>query len=115
MIKNRERRQFPRIKAPVVFRYKSPLSGPTVATDISRGGLRMYSDELLEVGKELSLDILLDEKTTVSFHGRVVWKKRLGPRFSANYDIGIEFLDITEEQQKLLGGYLENFGKRKGS
>ncbi|MHC4122168.1 MAG: PilZ domain-containing protein [Planctomycetota bacterium] len=101
-----DRRRFPRINAPVIFRYKSPLSGPVVTTNISRAGLRMYCDEPLEIGKEITLDVLLDENRTISFNGRIVWRKKLESGAYANYDIGIEFLNITKRHQELLTDYL---------
>jgi c-di-GMP-binding flagellar brake protein YcgR len=107
-----DRRRFPRLDASLgVTWYKvSETKGyesarSDVAKNISSLGLCMIVYEKLEVGEQLSLTIELPDKNVVLTTGRVSWIRAFqlsGRDAPVNYDVGIEFLDIKQEDRRIL-------------
>jgi hypothetical protein len=95
-----ERRQFRRIRAPILVRPAGPLAAfnarPPVG-DISAGGLRAYADEVQPVGARLSLDLLFPEGEPAHVLAEVVWVQQLPAGSPARFDIGMRFLEIKPE------------------
>jgi Tfp pilus assembly protein PilZ len=104
-----EKRQFRRVNAPVYFSYAPLLSRPATPLDISPGGLRMYSDEKIRVGKRLDLTITLSDGRIIECQGQVVWVKPLPAGSPARYDIGLGFLKLTKENEQILAEYLAEY------
>ena len=111
---NQERRKFLRLNAlvDVVYNKVSPSQKVEVSLtkNISKGGICLITYEELKVSDNLDLNIYLPEnKIPVHVIGRVAWVKDFiicnipnGKRF----DVGIEFLTITEEDQKKIDKYV---------
>ena len=99
-----ERRRFIRLKTPVLVTYSIPETGDickSVTKDISADGLRMESnDKDIKVSGivELKLEIY-GANNPVHAKGRVVWKKKICLEDNAPYDIGIEFVEIEEDNK----------------
>ena len=98
------RRRYPRIAAPVFYRPAGPdfLHHRRAAVDVSLGGMRVYTDDHLEVGMRLEIDLLLDPDRTTTCWARVAWVEKLADGASAAFDIGLEFLDMSAEDLRLL-------------
>jgi c-di-GMP-binding flagellar brake protein YcgR len=84
---------------------------PTLVTrlrtvDVSPGGARVYSDDRLEVGQKLELDLQVTKERLVSVLARVVWVDELPAGGPAKYDIGLEFLDVPEQLRNRLSQWL---------
>ena len=95
-----EKRRFPRVMAPVFYRMPRILTGKRRVSNLSLVGVRIYSDERLDVGERLELEFFLPEGTTVEALGRVVWIKEMPPREEAVYDVGLEFVELSEDAIK---------------
>lgn len=93
----KERRRFPRLASRVYCRIgKSPSLRQRVS-NISLGGVRIYSDQRLDVGEEVELELHFPNGYSGQGMARVVWIKELPPDSGASYDVGFEFLDLPEE------------------
>ena len=98
------RRRFPRIQAPVFYRPSGPgfLHHRRATTDVSLGGMRVYSDEGLEVGSRVELDLLIGDDIVVRCWARIAWVETLPPGSAASYDTGVEFTDIGDADRAYL-------------
>jgi len=108
-----ERRKFPRLNASVAVEYsiieKYPLKETTVTKNISSGGICLIVYEEIEVNTTLSLKInLADDNDFIETKGKVVWSSEfsLGPDKKQRWDIGIEFLEASEDDQKRVSKYI---------
>lgn len=83
--------------------------------NVSRGGLFLKSDLLLEVGDTVWVSFALpNTSVAIRTRGRVVWVNR-NPDENNPTDragMGIQFLDLTEVEETALTAYLEE--PRKG-
>jgi c-di-GMP-binding flagellar brake protein YcgR len=114
LAKEDDRRQYPRLKAPVFYRptglalLRALRRGKERAVDISLGGVRIYSDDALTLGERLDLDLFLPDDTTLSAKGEVVWVKELPEGSPARYDVGVRFDKMDAHDQSRLGEVLEH-------
>lgn len=106
-----DRRRFPRVKAPVYYRPASILKARHRITNISLGGLRIYSDERLKEGKRLEIELFLPSGHSVEAIARVVWIKELPPDSKAHYDVGLEFISLPPNALQELKSVLEDTSK----
>ena len=102
-----DRRKYPRLNAPIYYRSAQFFSRRTPVVNISLGGIRVYSDEGLKIGKRLELELFLPDKTSIVCTARVVWQKPLPEGAVAKYEVGIEFLEINPDVVERLSKVLE--------
>jgi hypothetical protein len=99
-----ERRKYIRLKTPVPVTCTVPETGSVynaLTKDISTDGLRMESgakDIKVSGIVELKLDIP-GTHNPVHVKGKIVWKKRLSIEDNAPYEIGVEFIEIEEDNK----------------
>lgn len=91
-----DKRRFPRVKAPVLYRPIKLLGPRRRILDISPGGVRIYSDEQLREEDQLELELFLPNGQTIVATARVVWIKRLPPDEDARFDVGLEFTSLPD-------------------
>jgi hypothetical protein len=92
-----DRRQFPRVNAPVFCRpVGKPLFGRRRATDMSLGGMRLYADESPAIGDRLELELFLPDQSEMTCRVEVVWVDELPEGSPARYDVGAKFVDIDD-------------------
>lgn len=77
-------------------------------SDLSLGGVRIYSDEWHNVGELLELEFFLPGGSLIEAIGRVVWIKEMPSRAEALYDVGLEFVELSDAAIKKLKGVLKN-------
>jgi c-di-GMP-binding flagellar brake protein YcgR len=99
---NGERRRFPRLAAPVYYRVAKSEDLRQRVSNISVGGVRIYSDERYEIDQRLELELFFPNNISGKGIARVVWIKELPPGSGAVYDIGLEFLDLPDEAMREL-------------
>ena len=78
--------------------------------DVSLGGMRVYSDERLDVGRSLDVDVMLPHGDPVRLWATVVWVVELGQDGPARYDVGLKFSDMAEGDFQRLAGVLVRSG-----
>lgn len=109
-----QRRRHKRLRVRVSYSPPRFFGPPRMASqkrqisDISLGGVRIFSDEPLMEGKGLHLELHLPLKQEVTATARVVWIKELPPGSEARYDVGLEFIHLPspamDELKTILGG-----------
>jgi c-di-GMP-binding flagellar brake protein YcgR len=99
-----ERRRYRRIQAPVFCRPAGlkMFSRREEAVDVSRGGVRVFSDLAVKVGERLTLELFLAGGEEVSFQAEVVWVEHLTNGGAATYDVGLKFLTLDPDAEALL-------------
>ena len=100
----KERRQFRRVHHEIAVRYHTYGWGESWKTatllNLSAGGIRFRSDELLEPGSQIELQIALPNAAGVlTVHGRVIWSQSVAAQV---HEHGVEFAEATPEQQERL-------------
>jgi PilZ domain len=105
-----ERRQFPRLQAPVLCRPAGLLLRilkPRQSVDVSLGGIRIFSDEPAKVGSLLDLELFVSDHQPFSCTAEVVWVEELAPGAPALYDVGLRFTKLTPQDRERLALVLE--------
>ena len=74
--------------------------------DVSLGGARVYSDELVYVGAQLDLEMVLPDGATVPLGARVVRAHMLPPSGPAFCEVALQFLPMSGEARTQLGRLL---------
>ncbi|MFA5271561.1 MAG: PilZ domain-containing protein [Candidatus Omnitrophota bacterium] len=110
---NTERRKFPRLSISTNVKYSvvkiNSLSDDIPMKNISAAGICIVADEDLQLGTVLSLSVYLpDNDAPIYTKGRVVWKSefKIGYGSKSSYDIGVEFLEIDEEDKQKIFQYV---------
>lgn len=103
-----ERRRYPRLASQVYCRIERSQSLRQRVSNISLGGVRIYSDQRLDVDEKVELELHFPSGFSGKGLARVVWIKELPPTSGASYDVGFEFLDLPEEVVNELKKALEN-------
>jgi c-di-GMP-binding flagellar brake protein YcgR len=108
-----ERRKFPRLNIGIDVKYSvaKPDSEQSEISmkNISAAGICITVDEDLRLSTVLSLQVFMPgNDAPIYTKGRVVWKSefRIGYGSKPRYDIGIEFLDIDEEDREKISQYV---------
>ena len=102
-----DRRRFPRVAMPVFFRVPRFRNIRAPVVDVSEGGLRVFSDEPLEVGSMLELELFLPEGEELTGIVRVAWIAEMPEGSAAKYDIGFELFDMSPSARAQLSDLLE--------
>jgi len=96
-----DRRRFPRLDVPLYYR-PARLFGPRQpARDVSRGGIKVFTDERLELGRRLEIELFLPDGSSLTIDVRVAWLRELSDA-DAQFEAGLEFLAMDEERVRLL-------------
>ncbi|MDH7512340.1 MAG: PilZ domain-containing protein [Clostridiales bacterium] len=97
-----ERRRFPRVMAPVLYRIPRTQADKKRVSNLSLGGVRIYSDERLDTAQVLDLEFFLPNGSVVGAKARVVWVKELPPGSKGVYDVGMELIKLSGKAWKEL-------------
>jgi Tfp pilus assembly protein PilZ len=90
-----DRRRFPRLNVPVFYRPARVLGPRQVAQDMSRGGIRVYTDDALAIGTRLEIELFLPEGDSLTVDVRVAWVRELTGQ-DARFEAGLEFLAMDD-------------------
>ncbi len=110
----RERRRFIRTSQPVdvQYRLRGEFSAPWTATrtvNLSAGGVRFRCQEPLRQDDELELRLqLAGSPKPLELRARVVWNQM---QASGVNEIGVEFNDVTQEQQVQIDALVQFLGR----
>lgn len=97
-----ERRQFPRVKAPVYCRPAKRRLPRRQVIDVGLGGMRVYSDEQFKVGARFEVELFFPDTSSITCLTEVVWIRPLDPGSPAEFDVGLQFLDVPEHDRDRL-------------
>ena len=93
---NTERRRYQRVTIPVFYRIPEHSAARRQVQNLSLGGVRIYSDEDLDIGQTLELEFFLPNGITIGAAAKVVWIKKQQPGSEWLYDVGMEFIRLSE-------------------
>lgn len=102
-----DRRKFVRIRNIITVLCAGEQSGKfTLYTDnISQGGIKGFTQTDVTEGQTIELIMLLvSVHTRLDIKGKIVWAKKINQH---QCEIGIEFINIKEEDRKKLKDYIE--------
>ncbi|MBI1945172.1 MAG: PilZ domain-containing protein [Deltaproteobacteria bacterium] len=105
-----DRRQFPRVRAPVTCRAAGPharIAAAQQPQDISLGGMRIYASEEVRCGARLELELFLGEGGSVPCTVEVVWVDKLPAAAPARFDVGLRILAINDTDRQRLATALD--------
>jgi c-di-GMP-binding flagellar brake protein YcgR len=99
-----ERRRFIRLAAPIDISYVGPEDGKihnTATKNISANGLRLEThDKAFETDSVIELKLSIREAVNpVHAKGRVIWKRKMSLEDRAPFDVGIEIIQIEEDNK----------------
>jgi hypothetical protein len=97
-----ERRRFPRVMAPVLYHIPKAPAEKRRISNLSLGGVRIYSDERLDTGQVLDMEFFLPNGSVLEAKARVVWVKELPPGSKGVYDVGMELIKLSGKARKEL-------------
>ena len=105
-----ERRKFPRVefREPVLVRpTDAPQKNGCLSKDLSEGGLRLTFEHFEKPNTPVAVEFRLRPgEEMMFFEGRVAWVHQVPS--SDRYQIGIEFLKKSEENQKNIRQHVES-------
>ena len=91
-----ERRRHKRVTIPVSYRIPGLSTAKRPVINMSFGGVRIDCDENVDIGQMLELEFFLPNGITIDALAKVVWIKKLPPGSEALYDVGMEFIRLSE-------------------
>jgi c-di-GMP-binding flagellar brake protein YcgR len=110
MKKVEEKRKYIRLEVPVDFKYIADgdsVRKEVTTKDLSCEGLRFVSDGGLSEGANLELNLDIPDATNpVHVNGRVVWTKRLSTEDKSPHEVGVEFVNIEEDNKNTFLKYI---------
>jgi Tfp pilus assembly protein PilZ len=102
-----DKRQSPRLKAPVYYRSASYPELRKSVVNISLGGICIHSDEKLKIGERQELELLLPNDMVLPCIVRVVWQRPLSPEAETAYDVGLRFTNLSDNILRRLAEVLK--------
>ena len=108
-----ERRSAPRIRAyrPVrLIHPGSPQVVETLTKDLAVGGLQCLSPAVFPVSTEFTIELVLSAgDEPLAARGRTVWFRSIP--HSEQFDLGIVFSELSQQNKRRLSGYLEHLAE----
>lgn len=114
-----ERRRYMRLDVSVRVRWRriseaanTSFGSEGMTKNISAGGICLAFYETVEKGEMLALEIELPTGKVVRTTGRIAWTRAfdiLGIENEKQYDVGIEFLNISDEDRDDIGKFVFSF------
>lgn len=93
--------------------YDRPAAGKIIrhtTKDISLGGIRIQSNQFLPINSTLKIELSLKSPgRLITAYGRVRWIK--SSRTAESFEMGIEFVDTSQEIIQVLKNHLESHGR----
>jgi Tfp pilus assembly protein PilZ len=75
--------------------------------DISQSGVIIQTDHHLKIGSMLLMELSISSCNPVSFMGKVVSCRKTQDKEHSNYDIGVEFTELTDRDRSLLINFID--------
>ena len=110
-----DKRKFPRANYKCLLRVFQSGRRETIEThteNIGAGGICVVVKNIFELFEGVELEVFLrEDENPISCRGKVVWvvkQHTVDKKKEPMYDIGIEFMDISEEDRKCISGLVQN-------
>jgi len=82
------------------------LPSQFIIREISQSGIIIQMNHQLNVDSMILMELSFDARDAVSFMGKVVFCRMIQDQVNTNYDIGIEFLDLTDRDRSLILSFM---------
>lgn len=105
-----ERREFPRIQAPIYCRPAHRRLQRRQVLDVGLGGMRVYSDEPFAIGARFEVELFMADGTSINCLTQVMWTRPVPGGQPAPFDVGLKFLHVPEAGFAKLTELLEASG-----
>ena len=76
---------------------------------ISLSGMLIQTDQTLGIESKVPMELSLNDGTTVNFIGRIVSCQMKEDKGQTNYEIGSEFIDLTDKDKTLLQTFIDQW------
>lgn len=98
------RRRFIRKATTLSCQIESHFHSRQETVDISRGGIRIYSDQYLAVDEHLSVQFFVPGNETVTSTATVAWVREIASKKASQikYEIGLKFIAISADNLEIL-------------
>lgn len=110
MKKIEEKRRFIRLEVPVELKYiikGDPRRKEVMTKDVSCEGLRFICNDEIREGTALELNINIpNANNPVHINGKAVWVKKLSIEDGSPFEVGVEFMEIEEDNKNTFLKYL---------
>ncbi len=73
---------------------------------VSLSGMLIETSHALENESRIPMELSLHDESRISFVGRVVTCQMTGKNDKKQYDIGIEFIDVTDKDREVLASFI---------
>jgi len=105
-----DRRRYRRVRAAILVRPLGPLArvAPRQVSDISAGGLRVYSDEKQRVGSRIEIELVFPDGGSATCTAEVVWAEELAAGEPARYEMGLRFVEVDPDDLDRIAAVLED-------
>jgi hypothetical protein len=81
---------------------------------ISFSGMLIESSHPLEIEDKLPMEMTLPEKESVQFNGRVANCRLANGTEADKYDVGVEFIDISQRNKQILSTFISSLYEKDG-
>ena len=81
--------------------------------DISQSGVIIITDHQLKIDSMVLMELSVSSCNPVSFTGKVVSCRMTQEKVLLNYEIGVEFSDLTDQDRSLLISFIDCLKERK--
>ncbi|MDD5680044.1 MAG: PilZ domain-containing protein [Candidatus Omnitrophica bacterium] len=100
-----ERRRFVRLEVPIEIKYvvdedPNQVRKRVATKDLSCDGLRFISEQKVDEGALLDLNLTVPgANNPVHIKGKTIWAKKLSTEDTAPFEVGVEFVQIEEDNK----------------
>jgi hypothetical protein len=107
------------IRIHVRFHIRNPDKATVGCTEqykvkrISQSGMLIESDNVLQIEDMVPMEMTLSEKKAIAFWGRIVTCKTIQNAEPIRYEIGIEFIDMSETDRIILTEFIHLLEDKK--
>ncbi|MCP4650790.1 MAG: PilZ domain-containing protein [PVC group bacterium] len=106
----KERRCFPRVNAFVSYQIldKETAEKISCSKNISAGGISFFAKKSVKIDEVLLLSISLPDHTDLIAKGKVIWAEPVSVSWDPEifYELGVTFVEITEDDRKKIAKYV---------
>jgi hypothetical protein len=78
------------------------LEGRRQPVDVSLGGVRIFSDQPMQIGELLKMEFFTLGARPVTFTAEVVWIEPMDANACARFDVGLRFLHLDPDALGML-------------
>ncbi len=83
--------------------------------DISQNGVIIQTNHKLKMGSMVLMELSFNAGDSVSFIGKIVSCRRTQSKVTLNYDIGVEYSELMDQDRSLLISFIDCFKKNNKS